>query len=187
MMGAYARNREWSDRMLPQVRHLIGPLLLEPAPLELDCKQATDLIVLKARDMRIAVRVRRPGYYCNFKYEFTLRAKHDNGAETELSKIVNGWGDWLFYGHADKDDFITLWWLVDLYAFRAALIRNSMNGGSLLYEAHSNRDGTHFVAFDLRSFPEHPPILVSSSEPLARDDVVTRTSGDDHVITYMSA
>jgi hypothetical protein len=31
----------------------------------------------------------------------------------------------------------------------------------------SNGDGTHFVAFDLRSFPSKPEILIASSHPLS--------------------
>ena len=50
---------EWSDIFLPQIKKIVGPLLLEPASFELDASEATDLVVLKARDMRIGCRVRR--------------------------------------------------------------------------------------------------------------------------------
>lgn len=162
-MSNYASDRQWSDVMIPQIKQIVGPFLLEPASFELDAKQATDLMVFSARDMRVAARVRRPGYADRYPYEFTIRCKRDSGAETELSKIVNGWGDWLFYGHADTSNWISRWWLIDLDSFRAALIRSAMNGFQLNAKDMSNGDGTYFKAFDVRQFPDVPPILVGSS------------------------
>ena len=58
----YRQNREWSDRFLPEIKRLIGPHLLNTAPDQHDWHQATDLMMLDARDLRIGARVRRPGY-----------------------------------------------------------------------------------------------------------------------------
>lgn len=165
-MPEYRADREWSDLMVPQIKQIVGPFLLENAPFEFDAKQATDLMVFKARDMRIAARVRRPGYSDRYPFEFTIRCKRDSGAETELSKIINGWGDWLFYGHADASNWIEQWWLIDLHSFRAALIRTAMNGATITVTQKDNGDGTYFKAFDLRSFPRTPAILVSGSQEL---------------------
>lgn len=167
-MPDYRVDREWSDLMIPQIKQIVGPFLLENAPLEFDTKEATDLMVFKARDMRIAARIRRPGYASRYPFEFTIRCKRDSGAETELSKIINGWGDWLFYGHANESHWIDRWWLIDLHSFRAALIRTAMNGFKITVETKANGDGTYFKAFDLRSFPENPPIVVSGSHALDR-------------------
>lgn len=103
-MAAYESDRRWSDKFIPAIKQIVGPRLLSVTPDEIDCKQAADLMVFTARDMKIAARVRRPGFADKYPYEFTIRARRDSGAETELSKIVNGWGDWLFYGHADAED-----------------------------------------------------------------------------------
>lgn len=169
-MASYDTDRQWSDHMLPQIMQIVGPLLLVPATVEEDCKQATDLIVLRGRDMRVAARVRRPGYGDKYPFEITLRARRDSGNETELSKIVNGWGDWFFYGHADRSHWIDRWWLVDLNAFRAGLIRASMNGAAIRCGDKPNGDGTYFKWFDLRSFSQHPPILVAGSHPLSESE-----------------
>lgn len=169
-MSGYVSDREWSDLMIPQIKQIVGPFLLEAASFDVDAKQATDLIVFTARDMRIAARVRRPGYADRYPYEFTIRCKRDSGAETELSKIVNGWGDWLFYGHANVTNWIERWWLIDLHAFRAGLIRSSMNGTPIKYHDKSNGDGTHFKSFDLRSFPKVPLIIVGSSHELHKQE-----------------
>ena len=159
----YDRNRAWSDRFLPHVKEIIGPHLLEVTPDQIDQQQAADLMVLTARDLRIAVRVRRPGFAERYPYQFTIRAKLDSGAKTELSKIVDGWGDWMLYGHSDaSEQRLSAWWLLDLHAFRAALIRHSTNGLKISCGNKPNGDGTHFKWFDVRSFPESPPLVIAS-------------------------
>jgi hypothetical protein len=161
-VNRYVKNREWSDRMTPHVKRIVGPLLLEPASFELDVKEATDLIILHARDKRIAARVRRPGYGRTYPFEFTIRSQLDNGCETELAKIINGFGDWFFYGHGTEQNTIGDWYLIDLNVFRAALIRRV----PLSFKKINNGDGTRFIAYDIRSFPPHPSLLISSSGPL---------------------
>jgi hypothetical protein len=164
-MAQYANDRAWSDRFIPSIKQIVGPLLMTVTPDEIDCKQAADLMVLSARDMKIAARVRRHGFADRYPYEFTIRAKRDSGAETELSKIINGWGDWMFYGHSNEaQNNVSLWWLIDLHAFRAALIRNAMNGSPIKCGDKPNGDGTYFKWFDVRSFPKQPSIVIASSE-----------------------
>ena len=46
--------------------------------------------MLDAKGMRVAARVRRPGYSMLYPNQFDIRAQVPSGAETELSKIVNG-------------------------------------------------------------------------------------------------
>lgn len=153
---SWTADKSWADAYMPAVRQIVGPLLLVDAPLERDQREATDLIVLRARDMTIGVRVRRPGYAGRFPGQFTIRAQRDSGAETELRKIVSGWGDWLFYGHAGQRGALDEWLLVDLHALRAAFIRDP----SLLHTMDgrrsgkcSNGDGTHFVWLQAGSLP----------------------------------
>lgn len=166
-MSAYQKDRYWSDKFIPQIKTMVGPLLLEPSDLQRDAIEATDLMVLVAHDMRIAARVRRYGFADRYPWEFTIRARRDSGAETELSKIVNGWGDWLFYGHADEGEgYVDRWMIVDLHAFRAGLIRQAMNSVRIKCGDKANGDGTFFKWFDVRSFPASPSILVASSHDI---------------------
>lgn len=158
----YDINRRWSDRFLPEIKSIVGSHLLEAAPDALDMTQATDLLMLDARDKRIAARVRRPGYCDRYPHQFTIRSRLPSGAETELSKIVNGKGDWMFYGHSNAaQTAVESWYLIDLNAFRAALIRYGSRG--LHWGTKSNPDGTRFTWFDIRSFPAEPPLVVASS------------------------
>lgn len=161
-MANYSSDRRWSDRFIPSIKYIVGPYLLVESDFEVDAHQAADLVVMRARDMMIAARVRRPGYADRYPFEFTIRAMRDNGVKTELSKITEGWGDWLFYGHAANDTgAISRWYLVDLHAWRAHMIRNR---NCIKRGIKPNGDGTHFAWFDLRSFPSYPPILVASSD-----------------------
>jgi len=162
---SYANDRLWSDQYLPAIRALVGPLLLGPAPLERDINEATDLIVMRARDMKIAVRLRRPGYAGRYPSQFTIRSHRASGMKTELAKIVEGWGDWLFYGHADGQTGISEWVLIDLHHLRASFIRNP----SLLHTPddvasgkRANGDGTSFVWFDAKFLPSH--VVVAGSK-----------------------
>ena len=162
MPDTYRVNRSWSDRFLPDIRKAIGGHLLSLAPDPLDWHDATDLMMLEARDMRIAARVRRPGYATRYPHQFTLRSRLPSGAETELSKVVNGSGDWLFYGHSNAAETgLDAWSLIDLRAFRAGLIRQAANGHQIHSGDRRNADGTWFKWFDVRSFPAEPPIVIA--------------------------
>lgn len=161
---SYANDRFWSDQYLPAVRAIVGPLLLIPAPLERDQTEATDLIVMRARDMTIGVRLRRPGYAGRYPGQFTIRSNRGSGTKTELAKIVEGWGDWLFYGHSDGDAGISEWTLVDLHHLRASFIRKP----ALLHAPDgsasgkkSNSDGTSFIWFDANILPKSVVIAAS--------------------------
>lgn len=167
-MSDYKTDREWSDRYIPAIREIVGPMLLVPSSDLIDKTQAADLIILKARDMTVAARIRRPGYFDKYPFDFTIRSQRDSGAETEITKIINGFGDWMLYGHAaESNDSIAKWMLIDLDALRASLIRNPY-GRSRLESQQSNRDGTHFVAFDVSKFRRggDSPLLIASNYPI---------------------
>ncbi|WP_340250908.1 hypothetical protein [Sulfitobacter pontiacus] len=163
-MNCYTTNRNWSDRFLPEIKQLIGGHLLETSSDPFDHMEATDLMMLDARDMRVAARVRRPGYAQRYPHQFTIRSAVASGRQTELSKIVNGNGDWMFYGHSNAQQTgLDAWSLIDLRAFRAGLIRHRANTPNIVMGDQRNADGTRFKWFDMRSFPTEPPLVVASS------------------------
>jgi len=161
---SYGIDRKWSDQFIPAMRKIIGPHLLETSSFEVDTQQAADLVVFRARDVTIACRVRRHGYAERYPYDFTIRSARDSGARTELEKFTDGWGDWMFYGHAAQNDpIVERWWLIDLDAWRAAMIRDHK---SIVMVETPNGDGTHFIAFDVRSFQVRPkckPLVIAAS------------------------
>jgi hypothetical protein len=160
-MSSFKEDYDWQFRFVDSICRIVGPLLVSPAPFDLDTREATDMLVLCARDMRIACRIRRPGFASLYPWQFTIRSWRDNGATTELSKIVNGWGDWMFYGHsAPNQRDLGVWYLIDLSAFRSHAIRHKE---LLCPIKKSNGDGTHFLAFNIKRFPPKPSILIATN------------------------
>jgi hypothetical protein len=69
----------------------------------------------------------------------------------------------MFYGHSNASQTaLDAWSLIDLRAFRAALIRHQMNGSKIVMGDQTNPDGTRFKWFDMRSFPAQPPLVVTN-------------------------
>lgn len=158
----WVSDKAWSDRYIGTIKTLVGPYLLCESSFEQDTKQASDLIVLRGRDTMIAARVRRPGFAERYPNQFTIRSHRNSGATTELEKIVNGFGDWMFYGHASPHDFdsIAPWWIIDLSAFRAQLIRNRTE---IQFGQQPNGDGTAFTWFNIATFRSKPPLLIAEA------------------------
>jgi hypothetical protein len=159
---SYTTDREWSDQFIPQLKQIVGPLLLDVAPISMDQQFNTDLIVLQARNLQIACRVRR--FDGNVRPEwlrqFTIRASRDSGAETEASKIANGYGHWLVYGWAKSAGFIDPWVVINLDSLR---FHRDNPSPCIQHGTTPNGDGTHFHWFDFTSFPAEPPIIVARS------------------------
>lgn len=159
---SWVSDKSWSDRFIGPIKTIVGPFLLGESTLDEDRNKATDLIVLRGRDTMIAARIRRPGFSVKYPNQFTIRSQRDSGATTELEKIVNGFGDWMFYGHAvdNCSDLIAPWWIIDLNAFRAQLIRNRWE---IQYGQQPNYDGTYFTWFNITTFRSKPALLIAEA------------------------
>lgn len=168
-MSGYSTDRAYSDRFIPEIRRVVGPELLIVSTDEEDRTQATDMTILKGKDMKIACRVRRPGVIEKWGWEFTMRSKRDSGAETELSKIVKGWGDWMFYAFAKADNSTAFdrWFLINLAHWRAQMMRRELRPTC---GETPNGDGTYFTWFDIRSFAPIPRIWIAASEEIPTMD-----------------
>ena len=154
-----SENFDFGRKFIPAIKRILGPLIFEEAPLDMDLKEVTDLVLLKARDMRVGCRIRRAGYWDRYPWQFTIRSKLPSGAATELEKIIEGWGDWLFYGHqayAGSID-VSKWFVIDLHNFRAHLIRRTDYCIALEIP---NNDGTYFAAWDICRFAPNPELCV---------------------------
>lgn len=160
-MYNYTSQRAWSDRFMPQVKQIVGPLCISVSNTAQDIFQATDLVTLEIPQNSIAVRIRRHRYSEEYPYEFTLRCRAGNNL-TESHKIMSGWGHSLFYGFANEQETeISRWHYINLYEFRYQInyCKNRLSFGR-----RPNKDGTELAWFDLRSFD--PKILISSSHPI---------------------
>ena len=162
----YQEDRKWSDAYIPEIKRIVGPYLLQPSSFEIDTKQAADLVIMKARDLTIACRVRGLGYLEKYPNQFTIRSSRDSGAKTELDKILEGFGDWLFYGHArdNQSIFFSRWMIIDLAHWRYHMVKSHTiikeRGGM---GQKSNGDGTYFYWFDIHSFPDTTPIVIAEN------------------------
>lgn len=169
-MGSYSEDRAWSDLFIPEMKRIIGPYLLVESPDEIDKKQAADLIILTGRSLTIACRLRRAEYAERYPYDITIRSRRTNGTKTEFEKIVDGYGDMMFYGFASEDGCsIKRWTIIDLAALRAYLIREGWKseGRRKPWSERKNTDGsTSFAAFDARQLPPH--VIVGASHDIPR-------------------
>ena len=62
MHTKFSTSFAWSQQWIPKLRAAVGYYAFRPATYEEDTKEATDLIMLEASGLRVACRVRTPGY-----------------------------------------------------------------------------------------------------------------------------
>lgn len=116
-----ARDWEWADGFLPEVRRILLQNAIELFDVSIatttqDLSQATDMVITMRGEKAIAVRIRRED--CTFR-DLTIRAWRLSGAETELTKIKAGAGDLYLYAWAQGTK-LPEWVLVDLDSLRAS-------------------------------------------------------------------
>ena len=150
----WRKDKKWSDRFLPEIKSALGLHLIGAAPEIDDQMRNTDLIVLKMEAVRIACRIRQFKWWQCCANEFTIRVSRPSGAKTELTKVIEGWGNYFFYGFASENEASLHAWLIgDLNAFRLWHSRKLLRGvvpGTL----KSNGDGSSdFRYYDAREVP----------------------------------
>lgn len=160
----FQSDKRWSDRFMRKIKSLIGQVLLSEAPDREDKSHNTDLVVFKMNSVRIGCRIRRHEYK-KYYGQFTIRAGRPSGAKTELAKIIEGWGDFFFYGFASVDgETVSDWWLCDLNVFRLWFMRQIYKCQPLKMpgEIRNNQDNSSsFVAFNMQELPAE--FVVASS------------------------
>ena len=159
----WKEDKRWSDRFLPEIKRILGEYLISEPPLEEDAEHNTDLMVLKLDSVRIGCRIRKFDYLERYGDEFTIRAGRPSGIKTELTKIIEGWGDYFFYGFSDeKEERLSQWILGDLKYFRYYLFRYlAKNNGQLPGIHKDNFDGSScFRSFKYRDIPD---FIISSN------------------------
>jgi|TARA_R100001530_G_scaffold133139_1_gene106231 hypothetical protein len=118
-MNNWKPDKNWSDKFLPEIKSILGSYLIgEPEPDE-DAQRNTDLIVLKMEAVRIGCRIRRYKFLASYGEEFTIRSSRPSGMKTELAKIIEGWGDYFFYGFSNQEETcLAAYFLGDMNVFR---------------------------------------------------------------------
>ena len=112
-------------------------------------------MVLTLGAVRVGCRVRKPQYIIKYWDEFTIRSARTRGVKTELAKIMEGWGDYFFYGFSDEDESaLASWVLGDLKVFRLWFHRQVVSTKVVPgIEIPNHDDSSSFRAFCLSDMP----------------------------------
>lgn len=163
-MKAWERDKSASDVYLKEIKQIIGAHLIGEPPVEEDQERNTDLIVLRMDAVRIACRVRTHDYLnkMNYRNEFTVRSSRPSGCKTELRKVIEGWGDYMFYGFGAADcSRLVCWNLLDLKVFRSAFFDMGLKGR--VPSPISNYDkSSSFIPFAISDFPHE--LIIAKEE-----------------------
>ena len=157
-MRTWTQDKHWSDKFLPAIKRNLGEHLIGEPPIEEDQERNTDLIVLKMEAVRIGCRIRRYDYLERYGDEFTIRAGRPSGIKTELTKIIEGWGNYLFYGFSNEQETALIkWTILDLNVFRLWFNRKlALNKGNIPGIGKENTDNSSFfLAFKIIDLPEN--------------------------------
>lgn len=157
-MRAFDKDFDWQRRFIPVITPILGAHLIKEAPAVEDKTRNTDFMVLELGAVRVACRIRRWEQLAEFpKYgdEFTIRASRPSGQDTELAKVVSGWGNYIFYGFADEPGGgLAAWLLGDLNVFRLWHSR-ALATKRRPWVERSNRDGSSkFHVYAITDLPD---------------------------------
>jgi hypothetical protein len=157
-MDNWHKDKKWSDKFMPQIKKELGSVLICESSYEDDALKNTDLTVIGMGSLNIACRVRRYKYFnSEYRSQFTVRCVRSSGNKTELTKIIEGWGDYMFYGFCDElEKDLIHWKILDLKVFRRwfswQLVKN--NGAVPGEQIPNNDGGSEFLAFDTLKMPQ---------------------------------
>jgi hypothetical protein len=101
MSKGWKDDKAWSDQYIPTIKAICGLYLIGEATVIEDQERNTDLMM---NGLRIAVRLRKWDSWPkrSRRGEFTMRTARPRGAPTEFQKVLDGWGDYFFYGFAHQ-------------------------------------------------------------------------------------
>lgn len=147
-----------SIKYIRDISAALGQEFIIQAPDREDMYENTDLMVLAFGATRFACRIRcYDPYYLKYSDEFTIRTDRPSGRDSELSKIIMGWGDFFYYGFENEaKNGIQMYTIADLKIFRLEFNRilvNSNKGISPGTEMKNKDNSSSFRAFKWDSFP----------------------------------
>lgn len=160
---------DWQQRLIPQVKQVLAQHLIVEAPFEEDADRNTDLIVLRLDTIRVACRLRTFGFVNRFPDDFTIRVSRPSGAKTELAKVIEGWGDYIFYGFANEaTDSLVAWLLGDLGVFRLWYNRELYAGRHPGFYGKNPDGSSDFIAFNVNALPGEFVVARQRSDEFTR-------------------
>ncbi|MEM3828369.1 MAG: hypothetical protein QXP36_04020 [Conexivisphaerales archaeon] len=144
-MTDFQKRRQWSDKYVSQIKQILAQYLFFTNEEE-DIHHNADLLVDASR---IMLRVRQYKFYLNHPFDFTIRT--NSKQISELSKILEGFGDYMFYGFTNEDESaIYKWWIGDMDVFR-----RWYNAGGAKFDLYHNQiSGEDFAVFNIFDLPD---------------------------------
>jgi hypothetical protein len=165
-IASWKYDKMFSDKFLIEIKQLLGLHLIIESPIKEDMHHNTDLMVLLMKDIRVCCRIRRHHYYEKYHHQFTIRKSRQSGNDSELTKLIEGWGDYLFYGFSnDKEVSLFHWTLCDLSVFRVWFGRQlylSQKGEMPGIIKRNIDNSSDFIAFNLIDLPDK--FIIAQSE-----------------------
>lgn len=150
-------DKKESDRYIPHIKSLLGGFLIGEPPVEEDQERNTDLMVLKMEAVRVGCRIRTLDYLNRYPDDITIRMSRPSGNQTEMAKIIEGWGQYFFYGFGNPaNDLVEAWTLIDLNKFRLHIATCLKRTSSLPGNRLTNHDGSSdFQVINLNDLPDN--------------------------------
>lgn len=158
-MSEFDRQFGWQAQYIDEVIRLIAPHIITVSRPEVDKKENGDLELAFPRNGTVSVRLRTQKY-ARYAGEITFRSRSRNGGYTELSKLIDGYGDYFFYGHVSDAGDMWFWHLLSLNAVRAAFTRSPR---LLKRPEKQNPDGTRFLVFSPET--DFPSAILATYQP----------------------
>lgn len=148
-------DKKFSDKFIVEIKHILGEYLLVEYKDE-DIYHNSDLVVLRLDNVRVACRIRRYKYFAKYGHQFTIRKSRPSGRKSELTKIIEGWGDYLFYGFSDEaNTALHYWTLCDFKVFRLWFSRELLKTAKLPGGRKLNKDNSSdFLVFNFTDLPD---------------------------------
>jgi hypothetical protein len=178
----WQQSKEWADQFIPHVKMLLGWGCIQVAPLQADCQENTDLMFEVNKAVRFAVRIRRLGQRLEYnrRNEVTFRLRRTSESQTELSKLMHGWGDYFLYGWGnDATRRVEAYTILNLDALRGWLFDQVIAHQRLPGQQQRDRDGSaSFYALCLDCLP--PSIVIHRRTALVDDPPIQ----DGHWLMY---
>jgi len=152
---SWKADKRWSDKFIPNIKPILGTHFIAEPPIEEDRDRNTDLIVLNMDSIRFGCRIRKYKDYSAYGHQFTIRASRPSGTKTEIHKIVEGWGDYFFYGFSNKEETdLEDWFIGDLKIFRG-WIHERLKRGENNWNVKNNTDNSSkFLIFNKQEPPD---------------------------------
>ena len=157
-MNSFDEDYRWQEKFGPHYVEIARKAVLRDDDLSLtvdEFKRNTDrmltaVVRLPNGQLRISARARRHKYKKRYLTEFTVRCRRPSGFDTEMQKLLEGYGDVFVYGFEAElnADRLHPWFIGN-----SEMLRQYIRSGGY-YEIRPNVDhSSHLAAFDLSDMP----------------------------------